>query len=122
MKQKKLLLVLSLCLPLALQARQVVVQSPHLSLVLNADEGQKPEYVYFGSKLGSTDLQNLQKPTGGRMDAYPAYGMNCPAPAAFACRHADGNLSTQLVVTGSETSGQTTTIHLKDRVYNLFVD
>lgn len=122
MKHKKLLLVLSMCLPLALQARQVVIQSPHLSLVLNADEGRQPEYVYFGSRLDNNDLQHLQKPTGGRMDAYPAYGMNCPAPAAFACRHADGNLSTQLVVTGSETSGTITTIHLKDNVYNLFVD
>lgn len=73
-------------------------------------------------RLSGADLQTLQRPQGGRMNAYPAYGMDCPDPAAFACRHADGNLSTQLVVTGSDVKGNVTTIHLKDPVYNLFVD
>ena len=122
MNYRKLMLSLALCLPLSALAKQILVQSPHLSLVLNADEGKQPEYVYFGSKLSNADLPTLQKPQGGRMDAYPAYGMDCPDPAAFACRHADGNLSTQLVVTGSDVNGNITTIHLKDPVYNLFVD
>ena len=122
MNYRKLMLSLALCLPLSALAKQILVQSPHLSLVLNADEGRQPEYVYFGSKLSGADLQTLQRPQGGRMNAYPAYGMDCPDPAAFACRHADGNLSTQLVVTGSDVKGNVTTIHLKDPVYNLFVD
>jgi alpha-galactosidase len=122
MNYRQLLFSLALCLPLSVMARQIHVQSPHLSLVVNADEGHQPEYVYFGSRLSAADLQTLQKPQDGHMDAYPAYGMNCTAPSAFACRHADGNLSTQLVVTGSDTNGDVTTIHLKDPIYNLFVD
>ncbi len=39
------MLSLALCLPLSALARQILVQSPHLSLVLNADEGKQPEYV-----------------------------------------------------------------------------
>ena len=59
------------------------------------------------------------------MDAYPAYGMNCPADAALAMRHADGNMSTQLVVTGVERltadEGQLTEITMKDPVYPITV-
>lgn len=78
MNYRKLMLSLALCLPLSALAKQILVQSPHLSLVLNADEGKQPEYVYFGSKLSGADLQTLQKPMDGRMDAYPAYGLDCP--------------------------------------------
>ena len=53
-----MLLSLALCLPLSALAKQILVQSPHLSLVLNADEGKQPEYVYFGSKLSNADLQS----------------------------------------------------------------
>ncbi len=44
--------------------------------------------------------------TNGRMDAYPAYGLNTPAEAALAMRHSDGNLSTALVATGSEVKNE----------------
>lgn len=119
---RKLFIAMLIALPLSAMARQLHLQTPHLSMVINADEGKQPEYVYFGSRLQAADLQNLPKPRGGRMDAYPAYGLNTPVEAAFACRHADGNLSTQLVVAGSDTQGDITTIHLKDPVYALRVD
>ncbi len=38
MNYRKLMLSLVLCLPLSALAKQILVQSPHLSLVLNADE------------------------------------------------------------------------------------
>ena len=81
-------------------AEQVVVQTKNTTMVLNVDEGKQPQYVYYGAKLSDSDLQHMQHARGGRMDAYPAYGMNCPAEAALAMTHADGNLSTALIATG----------------------
>ncbi len=119
---RKLLFAMFIALSTVAQAKQIHIQTPNMSLVLYADEGEQPKYVYFGYRLNASDLNTLQLPRDGRMDAYPAYGLNTPTEAAFACKHADGNMSTQLIVTGSETSGNVTTIHLKDPVYNLFVD
>ena len=104
-------------------AEQVVVQTKNTTMVLNVDEGKQPQYVYFGAKLSDSDLQHMQRTHGGRMDAYPAYGMNCPAEAAFAMTHADGNLSTALIATGDvEQEGAITRIRMKDPVYPITVD
>ena len=86
--------------PAAVKAEQVVVQTRSISMVLDVEKGAQPQYVYFGSRLNAADLKNLSVPNGGRMDAYPAYGMNCPAEAALAMRHSDGNMSTVLVALG----------------------
>ena len=96
---------------------QVVLQTTKSTLVLEVEKGKQPQYVYYGAKLSNMDLQHLQKPVNGRMDAYPAYGMNTPAEAAFAMRHADGNLSTELYVTDIERQGNTIRIVMKDPVY-----
>ncbi len=120
--KKQLLLAALLALPYLAQAELLHIKTDRLSLIINANPGQQPTYVYFGNQLSNTEASQLQWPRGGRLDAYPAYGMNCPAEAAFACRHADGNLSTQLLVTGSETQGNVTTIHLQDPVFPLNVD
>ena len=100
---------------------QVVLQTTKSTLVLEVEKGKQPQYVYYGAKLSNTDLQHLQKPVNGRMDAYPAYGMNTPAEAAFAMRHADGNLSTELYVTDIERQGNTIRIVMKDPVYPTIV-
>ena len=107
----------------AASAEQVVVQTKNTTMVLNVDEGKQPQYVYFGAKLSDSDLQHMQRTHGGRMDAYPAYGMNCPAEAALAMTHADGNLSTALIATGDvEQEGAITRIRMKDPVYPITVD
>ena len=104
-------------------AEQVVVQTKNTTMVLNVDEGKQPQYVYYGAKLSDNDLQHMQRTHGGRMDAYPAYGMNCPAEAALAMTHADGNLSTALIATGDvEQEGAITRIRMKDPVYPITVD
>lgn len=110
----------------AASAEQVVVQTHSISMVLNVEKGAQPQYVYFGSRLNAADLKNLSVPSGGRMDAYPAYGMNCPAEAALSMRHSDGNMSTALVATGvsykQDGNATITIIHLKDPVYNIKVN
>ena len=118
----KLLTTLAVTCSLTAHADRLNICTRNLSLVVSADEGRQPEYVYFGSRLSDAESRALPVPRGGRMDAYPAYGLNCPAPAALACRHADGNLSTQLVVTGTSQQGDLTTVRLKDPVYDLRVD
>ena len=55
------------------------------------------------------------------MNAYPAYGMNCPAEAALAMTHADGNLSTELFVSDMKKEGDETKITLKDPKYPVSV-
>ena len=123
---KKILLLCGMMACLMAQAKQVVVETARLSLVLDVTEGKTPQYVYFGSKLSADELSHIQKPVEGRMDAYPAYGLNCPAEPALAIRHADGNMSTALAATGVEnvveTTGTVTRIHLLDAVYNTAVD
>ena len=107
-------------------AEQISVNSKGISLVLDVENGKPAQYLYFGTKLNNLDLANLKVASNGRMDVYPAYGLNTPAEAALAMRHSDGNLSTALVATGSEVKNEgnttVTTIHLKDPVYNLKVD
>ena len=117
MKQK-LTLFVALCLAAMMaHAEQVVLQTKNTTMVLNVENGKQPQYVYYGTKLSSYDLQHLQTPTNGRMDAYPVYGLNCPAEAALAMKHADGNMSTAVYVAGCEQQGDVTRIILKDPVY-----
>ena len=123
---RKIMFLCSLMLCLVASAKQVVIETAHLSLVLDATEGKAPAYVYFGSKLSANELNHIQIPVEGRMDAYPAYGLNCPAEPALAIRHADGNLSTVLTVKGVDSAvegnGTVTRIHLLDPVYQTAVD
>ncbi len=126
MNMKKIV-ILTACLActLLLQAAPVKVETKNISLVINADEGRAPEYMYFGARLLNSDADHLQRPRDGRMNAYPAYGLNCPAEAALAMRHADGNLSTALVTTGvtteAENNATVTTITMRDPVYPIEV-
>ena len=120
--KKFLILTILVAFAQVAMAEQVTIQTKNTTMVLNVDKGKQPQYVYYGARLSDYDLQHLQAPRNGRMDAYPAYGMNCPAEAAIAMRHADGNMSTELVATGSITQeGMITRIWMKDTVYPITV-
>ena len=107
-------------------ADQVSVNTQGVSLVLDVENGQPAKYLYFGARLDERDKANLSVTANGRMDVYPAYGLNTPAESAIALRHADGNMSTALVATGydsrQEANATVTVIHLKDAVYPVKVD
>ena len=124
--KKKLLIVLMLLAPIVSRGESVVIQSGNIALVLNVEKGKSPKFMYFGNKLTGDDLKSISTPTEGRMDVYPAYGMNTPVETAFAMTHADGNMSTVLVATGHEVKPQgkttLTVVHLKDTLYPLYVD
>ena len=112
-----MILGMLLAVSMSMQAEQVTVQTKNVTMVLNVENGRQPQYVYFGTRLSDYDLANLQAPRSGRMDAYPVYGMNCPAEAAIAMKHADGNMSTELFVTGMEKRDGVIRILMKDPVY-----
>ncbi|MBP3259679.1 MAG: alpha-galactosidase [Prevotella sp.] len=127
--KRKLIIAALLCLStLPTMAEQVVVETKNTSLVLEVEKGQQPRYVYYGKKLSQQELGHLQHPAVfGRMDAYPAYGLNTPAEAALAMRHSDGNMSTALVADyweRGEVVGEgnfVTCITMKDPVYPIQV-
>jgi alpha-galactosidase len=124
MKKPFYIILAFLALSLQSMAERITIQSKTISLIINAENGHEPEFVYFGPSLVPTS--DLQSPRSGRMGLYPAYGLNAPAEAAFAMRHTDGNMSTALYVTGHSTKAEdkatVTTIRLKDPVYNLLVN
>ena len=103
-------------------AQRVNIQTENMSLVISAEIGKQPEFVYFGSPLNPNETQTVPAPTGGRMDAYPAYGMNTPAPADLACKHADGNVSTQIPLTETEITQNLVTINMKEKALKLKID
>ena len=117
MKKFFIFSILSLLSATMAFAEQVVIQTKNMTMVLEVNNGKQPTYVYFGSKLNANELGHLQYPTNGRMEVYPAHGLNTPAEDAFAMKHIDGNMSTALVATGVEKTEEAhatvTTIHTK---------
>lgn len=123
------ILILSLLLTAMLnpcRAERVRVSAPEMEIVLDAPEGEKLRIMYFGPKLSDTDYDNISYAGIKQYDAYPAYGRITRYEPAFepaiAVTHADGNMTLELAVVGTETvteaSGAVVTrIHLKDKVY-----
>jgi len=107
-------------------AERMKIETNNMSMILDVEKGKTPQYVYFGSRLNASDINNVQVTANGRMDAYPAYGMNAPAEAALSVKHIDGNMSTQLAVIGTTTrkekGGTIYVIQMKDTKYDLYVD
>ncbi|MBQ6965471.1 MAG: alpha-galactosidase [Bacteroidaceae bacterium] len=132
--KKTLLLSLSALLCLTANAEKVELSTPHNTLVLDLWKGGEPKFVYYGEKLSTSDLASLPEPTNANwshLEIYPAYGAtHTQSETAFAMRHADGNLSTQLLVenwtktsisdkapNGANRTGERLTITLKDPLY-----
>lgn len=80
----KSIAILLMTITVPVMAEPVSVNTKGMSLVLDVENGKPAQYLYFGTKLDNTELRNLQVATNGRMDAYPAYGLNTPAASAFA--------------------------------------
>ena len=120
------------CMPLS--AENVSLSTPHTSFVLDLDKGAEPQFLYYGPAIGNADIANLQKlkdDNWTRSEVYPAYGAtHTMNEVCLAMRHADGNLSTNLVIddykvtshtekapNGETRSGQLLTVTLKDPLY-----
>ena len=127
MRKTSLIISALLSLSLTAEAENVAIETPNNTLVVDVTNGQRPTFLYYGPKLAKADMANLQSAGGySRMELYLPYGPVPQAEPAFACRHSDGNMTTELVATGydvkSDGKGTITTIHLKDPQYSLSVD
>jgi len=124
-------LLLMTLAPLSAGAENVELSTPNNTLVLDINKGAEPKFVYYGGKLSAADLAVLPAARNGHLEVYPAYGAtHVQSEVTFAMRHADGNLSTQLLVedykvttlndeapNGKNRSGKLLTIKLKDPLY-----
>lgn len=123
MKSKLLLLLflLGMSFPLFAQNNEVLISTPHTSLLLSAPQGGELKFLYYGTKLTDTDVRAVAGTEVGRFSAYPVYGLNCPSESALSAQHEDGNMTLQMEVIGVETIHQEkadlTVISLKDKVY-----
>ncbi len=120
-------------------AENVSLSTPNNTIVLDIQKGAEPKFVYYGAKLSATDLASLPAPTSANwshLEIYPAYGAtHTMSEVALAMRHADGNMSTNLVCdnysvtdvndlapNGKSRSGKLLTIRLKDSLYPTYVN
>ena len=118
MKKKAICLVGSLLTTIAMLSQNVCLSTPNTSLVLSAPEGGNLQYVYYGAKLQSGDVDALSPI---HQSAYPVYGLSGASETALAVTHADGNMTLQLAVesvttTDSENATEVS-VRLKDKVY-----
>ena len=120
---KQLLLsVLMLTMCHVVNAKDVFVNTPKTTLMLAVNEGQTPRIHYYGSRLKAEQAHEVYDAMSINYDAYPAFGRDSFDETALSVTHADGNMSTELVVTGSRQEGDKTIISLKDKKYDFFVD
>lgn len=124
MKQSLLILgsMLTLGFPATINAEIVNVSTPNTSLILNAEKGGSLKILHYGDRLSATDLNSLSEAGASWRDAYPVYGILPQGEAAMSVTHADGNMTTDVEVTGVETKNDTdgstvTTISMRDKVY-----
>ena len=102
------------------------VRTSGIEMILDAPVGGDLQIRYFGPSLSQADFENIQYSGIKPYDAYPAYGrLTVHEPGfepALAVTHADGNMSTELIVEGvevfAEPSGaEVTRVCMKDKVY-----
>ncbi len=103
-----------------LSAQNVTISTPQTQLLLSVPNGGTPEQLYYGSRTSDADIRSICE-TACRRNAYPVYGMGYPCETALSVRHADGNLTLQMVVIGVKETRLTkenatlTVIELKDK-------
>lgn len=109
---------------LPLQAKDIYVNTPNTTLLLNASEGQPLHVSYYGARIGNAaevyDAYSLWEP------AYRAFGAGCQEQPCLSVRHADGNMSTELTYIGDterkEENANVYVVKMKDKLYDFTVD
>ena len=105
-------------------AKDILVNTPNTTLLLKAEEGKPLHVSYYGEKLSSVsqvyDAFSLWE------EAYPAFGAGCQEITALDVKHADGNMSTELVYRSdaqqAEANATVYIVTLKDKIYDFEVD
>ena len=105
-------------------AKDILVNTPNTTLLLKAEEGKPLHVSYYGERISSVsqvyDAFSLWE------EAYPAFGAGCQEITALDVKHADGNMSTELVYQSdaqqAEANATVYTVTLKDKIYAFEVD
>lgn len=118
---KVVLLLCGWCMTSVAGAQQVVISTPHTSLVLGAPEGGDLTWAYYGEKLSEGEAAQLQAAGVSGRKAYPVYGMETAGETALSVVHPDGNMTLQMQVDRVEQkrvgTSSVTTVVLEDKVY-----
>ena len=119
-----LLVVCSAVFPLSTpaSAKDIFINTPKTTLMLSVNEGGTPRIHYYGSRITPDQGREVIDAMSINYDAYPAFGRDSYDETALSVTHADGNMSTELAITGTRTEGDLTIISMKDKKYDFFVD
>lgn len=109
---------------MTLPAKDIFVNTPHSTLLLKADEGQPLHVSYYGDRIDNA--AQVYSAYSLWEDAYPTFGLGNGEINALSVRHADGNMSTELVYQSDTQSQEANsvlyTITMKDKAYDFTVD
>ena len=103
-------------------AEDVFINTPKTTLMLSANEGGTPRIHYYGSRITPAQGREVIDAMSINYDAYPAFGRSSFDETALSVTHFDGNMTTELAITGTRTEGDLTIISMKDKTYEFFVD
>ena len=117
-------LLLATVAAMPMLAKDILVNTPNTTLLLKAEEGKPLHVSYYGEKISNAsqvyDAFSLWE------EAYPAFGAGCQEITALDVKHADGNMSTELVYRSdaqqAEANATVYTVTLKDKIYDFEVD
>lgn len=111
----------------------ITVQTDKLSMIFSVREDGKVYSQYFGDKISSglsIYLDGQKSPyfsESAGPEIFPGYGERSTIEPALRLVHSDGVLTTELIYVSDKTvkiddNISETVIHLKDRIYPIFVD
>lgn len=125
MKSTKLFFLLLASLATApVFAEDILVNTPNTTLLLKADAGSPLHVSYYGERI--EDVGQVYSAYSLWNDAYPAFGGSGQELNVLSVKHADGNMSTELVYENytktQESNATLHTITMKDKLYDFTVD
>lgn len=114
--------LIGMSMPAIVKAEIVDISTPKTSLILDAEKGGGLRLLHYGNRIESTDIATLKEAGAINRNAYPVYGILPQGEAAMSVTHADGNMTTDVEVTGINTTtapdgAKVTTIAMRDKVY-----
>ena len=123
-KMRLSFLLLATVVAMPMLAKDILVNTPNTTLLLKAEEGKPLHVSYYGERISTVsqvyDAFSLWE------EAYPAFGAGCQEITALDVKHADGNMSTELVYRSdaqqAEANATVYTVTLKDKIYDFEVD
>ena len=117
-------LLLATVAAMPMLAKDILVNTPNTTLLLKAEEGKPLHVSYYGEKI--SNVSQVYDAFSLWEEAYPAFGAGCQEITALDVKHADGNMSTELVYRSdaqqAEANATVYTVTLKDKIYDFEVD